>query len=157
MKRTVQKLANILKEKELRIAFAESMTCGFATHSVSNISGTSDFFAGSIICYDENVKTGLFKIKVSLLKKYTAESQQVTDALAKNLSTLIVADIYAAITGLAAPGGSETKEKPVGTVFFSVYFKKKLYKHRKVFRGTPSIIKQKACDEIFKFIISIIK
>lgn len=54
-----------------------------------------------------------------MLKKYTAESKEVTDALAKYLRQPIATDIHAAITRLASPGGSETAEKPVGTVFFS--------------------------------------
>ncbi len=44
---------------------------------------------------------------------------QVTTALAKNLPKLIKADIHVAITGLASAGGTETKDKPVGTIFFA--------------------------------------
>ena len=157
MKRAEQILANILTEKCLKVAFAESMTCGLASHKLGTVSGTSEILMGSVICYDEKVKTDLLKVSKQLIKKYSAESQQVTDKLAINLSRLIKADICAAVTGLAAPGGSESKSKPVGTVFFSVYFRNKIYKLRKLYNGSPLLIKKKACDDLFRFITSKIK
>jgi nicotinamide-nucleotide amidase len=66
-------------------------------------------------------------------------------------------DVSAAITGLAAPGGSETKQKPVGTVFISVYFKRKLYRDKKKFNGSPLEIKEKACDEMFIYILNVLR
>jgi nicotinamide-nucleotide amidase len=157
MKRPVQSLADILKEKRLTIAFAESMSCGMIAHSLGTVSRTSDFFMGSIVCYDESVKTGLLKVPATLIKKYSAESQEVTDALAKKLKRLIKADIYASITGLAAEGGSETKEKPVGTVFYSVIIRGKLSRMKKRFYGTPLSIRKKSADAFFTFIVNEVK
>jgi nicotinamide-nucleotide amidase len=155
--RPVQELVKILKQKQLTIAFAESITCGWISHKFGTVAGTSEVFRGSIICYDEKVKVQLLKIKKSLIKKHTAESQQVTDALAENLRKLISADIHAAVTGLASEGGSETRTKPVGTVFFSFLFRKKLYKARKKFNGSPMQIKKKSGEFIFKIIADKIK
>ena len=157
MKRPVQILANFLKEKQLTIAFAESMTCGMVAHKVGTVSGTSDFFMGSIICYDEQVKRKLFKVSKELINKYTTESQQVTDALALSLKKIIPADICASVTGLAAPGGSESKSKPVGTVFYSILFKGKMVRLKKKFNGSPLQIRKKACDEFFKFLVLSLK
>lgn len=63
MKKPAQKLAIYLKDRDLNIAFAESITCGYAAHCIGNVSGTSGFFRGSIVCYDESVKLELFNIK----------------------------------------------------------------------------------------------
>jgi nicotinamide-nucleotide amidase len=152
MKRITNKLIKFLLNKNLYIAFAESMSCGLVTHQLNTVKGTSEVLKGSVICYSEEVKRNLLKVPATLIAKHTAESQQVTDALAKNLKKLIKADVYAAITGLAAPGGSECKTKPVGTVFYSVYYKNKLHRERKILRGTPSDIKKKACKDFYKFI-----
>jgi nicotinamide-nucleotide amidase len=157
MKRPEQILANFLKENKLTIAFAESITCGLAANKLGTINGTSDILSGSIVCYSEEVKIKLLGVDKNLIEKDTAESQTVTDAMALNLSKLIPADIHAATTGLAAPGGSETKSKPVGTVFYSVRFKNKLYKMNKRFYGSPLQVKEKACSELFKFITRKIK
>lgn len=157
MKRPEQTLANLLKERELTIAFAESMTCGLLAHKLGTIAGTSDVLVGSIVCYQSKIKTSVLGIKKSLIKKHTAESQVVTDKLVKGLSKVIKADIYAAITGLAAAGGTETKSKPVGTVFCSFLYKNKTHKLKKHFTGSPLEIKEKACAEFFKFIAREIK
>src|ERR1051325_3869179 len=151
MERAVNRLVKLLEKKKLTIAFAESMTCGLAAHQLSTVKGTSCVLAGSVVCYRKEVKEELLKVPKHLIKKHTAESQQVTDALAKNLGKIFHADIYAAITGLAAPGGSETKAKPVGTVFFTFIYKNKLHRRRKLFRGTPLQVKRKACKEFFGF------
>jgi nicotinamide-nucleotide amidase len=148
-------LANYLKTNNLSIAFAESITCGLVAHRLGNIIGASDFLKGSIVCYDEAVKTNLLKISKTLLKQYTAESQQVTDELAKNLSSLFKADIYAAVTGLATSGGSETARKPVGTVFYSIYYHDNFYRLKKKFNGPPLSIKKQACDELYKYIYKV--
>lgn len=146
-----------LKEKKLTLALAESITCGMATQKLATCFGTSDVLAGSIVCYTPEVKNQLLKVPKATIKKHTCESTAVTEILAKNLSRLIKADIHAAITGLASKGGSETKEKPVGTVFFSIQYKNKIFNFKKLFRGSPTDVKEKACLQLYKFIIKSIK
>jgi nicotinamide-nucleotide amidase len=153
MKRVANTLVKTLQQKKLTLALAESVTCGLAAHQLSLVKGTSDVLQGSIVCYDEKVKRGLLQVSKALIEKHTTESQQVTDALAKNLEGLLEADIYAAITGLADEGGSETKEKPVGTVFLSIYYKRRFFRRRKLFRGSPLTISKKACKALYEFIL----
>jgi nicotinamide-nucleotide amidase len=153
MKSLVKRLMKFLIKKKLTVAFAESVTCGLACNQLNLTPGTSEILMGSIVCYNEKVKMNLLNVKPSLIKKYTAESQEVTDALAKNLPQLIDADVYIAITGLNADGGSESPEKPVGTVFFSMFYKGKLFRRHKVFKGSPLQIKKSACEEAYKLIL----
>jgi len=156
MKRLSNLVISTLKEKELTIALAESVTSGLVMNKLSLVKGTNGTFKGGICCYEENVKCSLLKVSSRILKKYTAESQQTTDEMAKKLVKLIPASVCAAITGLASEGGSETKEKPVGTMFFSVYYKRRLHRHTKVFKGAPSEIQKKAVKELFKFVVQVI-
>ena len=107
---------------------------------------------GSIVCYDESVKKSVLKVPATVLKKHTAESAEVTKRLARNLSKIIKADIAVAVTGLAAPGGSETKSKPVGTVFYAMHFRGKMYQHRVRYLGTPLQVRKKAVDGMFEFV-----
>ena len=154
MKELVNQLLKLFADKKTRIALAESVTCGLASHQLNISDGTSEVFMGSVICYNEKVKTDLIGISPSLIKKYTAESQEVTDALVENLPKLIDAEMYAAITGLAAPGGSETESKPVGTVFFSLMYQGKITRQKKLFKGSPLQIKKKACEEVYKLMMA---
>lgn len=154
--KTATRLVKTLQQSKHTLALAESVTCGLAAHQLSRIKGTSDVLQGGITCYNPSVKCKLMGISSKLIEENTAESQPVTDALAKQLSHLIKANIYAAVTGLANEGGSETKTKPVGTIFLSVYYKRRMHRRRKVFRGTPLTIQKKACEELFKFILEIV-
>ncbi|MCD6065623.1 MAG: hypothetical protein K0S33_449 [Bacteroidetes bacterium] len=153
----MDKKANLLiqklKAKGLTLALAESMTCGLAAHKLSGCPGTSEVLTGSIVCYTPEVKINLLSVPKKRIEKYTCESQQVTETLAQNLSKIVEADICAAVTGLASTGGSETKNKPVGTVFLSVYTKRKIYNERKLFRGSPLEIRKKACTALYELIL----
>jgi nicotinamide-nucleotide amidase len=143
-----------LKKKKLKLALAESVTCGMATEKLATAIGTSDVLAGSIVCYSPEVKTDLLKVPKKVIDAYTCESMEVTKILTTRLSKLIKADIHAAITGLASEGGSETKDKPVGTIFFCVRYKKKVYQDKKVFRGSPLEIRLRATMHLYEFILT---
>ena len=155
MKKPANHLIKTLQQKKYTLALAESVTCGMAAQKLSLVKGTSDVLQGSIVCYTTNAKCNVLKVDKALIEKYTSESQQVTDELAKKLRKLIKATIHAAVTGLADEGGSETKDKPVGTIFISVYYKRKLHRRKKIFRGSPLIIQTKACEELYKFILEV--
>jgi competence/damage-inducible protein CinA C-terminal domain len=157
MKRTVNRLLNFFEEKGLTISLAESVTCGLAAHQLNIAKGTSEVLMGSIVCYNEKVKTGLLGIKPGLIKKHSAESLMVTNEMAKSLSKLFKSDVYAAVTGLASPGASEDNNKPVGTIFFSVKYNSKIWSLKKKFNGSPLEIKRKACEQLYAFLYSKIK
>jgi nicotinamide-nucleotide amidase len=149
----VNQFIKSLKSMNLTLSLAESMTCGLATHFLSTCKGTAEVLKGSIVCYTPEVKTSLLGVPAPLIKKFSAESKQVTEALAKKLARQIPADICAGITGLASAGGSETSSKPVGTVFFAIRYKTKIYNYRHVFRGTPLEIREKACLKLYELIL----
>jgi nicotinamide-nucleotide amidase len=156
MNTQINSFVKSLKEKKLTLAFAESITCGLAAHKLSTCKGTSEVFRGSIVCYNEEVKKDLMGIPQKTIDKCTCESAEVTRLLVKNLKKLITADIHASVTGLASDGGSETKHKPVGTVFFCVCYKNKYFAREKLFRGSPTQIKEKACFALYKMIRDIV-
>lgn len=157
MNKKINSFIKRLKEKKLTLALAESMTCGLAAHMLSTVPGTAEVLKGSLVCYTPEVKTGVLKVPKKLIDRFTAESMEVTEALARNLSKIMKADIYAAITGLASSDGSETKNKPVGTVFFCILYRKNISKERKVFNGTPLEVREKACLNLYSHIIKMIK
>ena len=148
--RTNQKVIRTLQDHGLTLALAESMTCGLIAGTLASAPGVSEVLMGSAVCYHETAKSCLLNVPPRLIKKHTAESQQVTDRMALELRRVLQADMYAAVTGLASPGGSETKTKPVGTVFFAVWFRNKLHRYRKQFRGSSIQIRRKTCDFLFR-------
>jgi nicotinamide-nucleotide amidase len=141
-----------LSERNIKLALAESMTCGLAAHQLATSIGTSEVLMGSVVCYREEAKIQLLEVKNSLIRKYSCESDEVTKAMVQGLRKKIKADVYLAVTGLASDGGSETKGKPVGTTFFCMFYKGKFYPEKKIFRGSPLEIRKKACEWIYKMI-----
>ena len=156
MKRKVNILVNMLQEKKLTLALAESVTAGLAAYSLTTVKGVTNVFMGSIACYHPSVKTCLLKVSERDIARHSPESHQVTKALVKGLSRLVEADLYAAVTGLASDGGSETSAKPVGTIFLCVLYKGRFYRDKMLFRGSPLQIKKKACEALFKKLIEVV-
>lgn len=150
MKAELYRFVKLMMEKKRTVAFAESVTCGLVAHELCTIKGTSEVLMGSIVCYHPEVKACLLDVPKKLIKKYSAESAQVTKSLAKNLADKIDADYYGAVTGLAAedPGAKH----PTGTVFLCVYDGKKFFQRKKLFRGSPLEIRKKASLELLKLI-----
>lgn len=146
-----------LKEEGLTLALAESMTCGLAAAKLSSCVGVSDVLLASLVCYTPKAKIQLLQVTQAAIRRYSCESQEVTRQMANNLSKNIRADVYAAITGLASSDGSETAEKPVGTVFYAIRYQDKTHDFRKVFRGTPLDVKTKAAVELYQLILKVVK
>ena len=99
------------------------------------------------------MKKELLRIPKDLIEKFTPESAEVTKAMANSFCKLAESDICVAITGLTSPGGSETPEKPVGTIFVHIIFPNKQLASRFVFEGSPEEIVDQAIEEIASLII----
>jgi nicotinamide-nucleotide amidase len=132
--------SKMMAERKLTIAFAESATAGWLCSEFALAPESGQVLQGGITCYDASLKETLLKVPHELIEKFTPESQEVTNELAKRLGTLIPSDIQIGVTGLTTPGGSETTEKPVGTMFVSAVIKGRVIGVRKVFKGS--------CEEI---------
>ncbi|MBC7913284.1 MAG: nicotinamide-nucleotide amidohydrolase family protein [Pyrinomonadaceae bacterium] len=126
--------------QELTIAFVESASTGRLIYDFTSVPDCGKIVMGSIVCYDQSIKETLLKVPSQILDKYTAESPEVTQLLAEGLKELIPADIIVAVTGLASPGGSETEEKPIGTMFIHGIIKERAWKTTLFFEGSPNEI-----------------
>ncbi|MFD0941489.1 CinA family protein [Pedobacter boryungensis] len=141
MKESIKKVAKILIEKKLTIAFAESATAGRLAAEFSMPKNAGKYLKGGLVCYDAALKKNILGVKSKVIEKHTPESKQVTKAITTGLQKLIDADIHVGITGLPAPGGSETTKKPVGTMFIhAIKNGKTFFNERKVFSGKPEEI-----------------
>ena len=129
--------AKILMDKKLTIAFAESATAGRLSAEFSLVPNCGGTLKGGIVCYDAGVKQEVLGVPQELVETYTPESAEVTRELAQRLQNFMKTDIQVAVTGLTMPGGSETPEKPVGTMFVHTIIKGKPIALREVYHGTP--------------------
>ena len=153
MEPAITLLANQLIEKNLTIAFAESATAGRLCSEFSLVKNAGKFLKGGLACYDASLKEELLKVPKELIEKCTPESPEVTKAIADGLCHLIHTDIAVGITGLCDSGGSESPEKPVGTMFAHGNFRgEQLFAARKVFTGTP----REVIDQPVEWVITLI-
>jgi len=140
--------AKWLAEKRMTIAFAESATAGRAAAEFALTPDSGKILTGGLVCYDAKIKETVLGVAEELVKKCTPESPEVTQAIACNLKKIIQADIYVGITGLTCPGGSETEEKPVGTMFVHIHSAKKDETLRLFFKGDPESIVMQTIDAL---------
>jgi PncC family amidohydrolase len=102
-----------------RIATAESCTAGLLAARLTERPGSSAYVAGGVVAYANEAKIELLGVDTALLEAHGAVSEPVAEAMADGALRRFGADTAIAITGIAGPGGG-TKDKPVGTVCFSV-------------------------------------
>lgn len=101
--------------KNLKIGFAESCTGGLLASRITDVSGSSSVFWGSIISYSNDVKIKSLNVMQKTLADHGAVSAQTAKEMAQGAFDVLAVDIAISTTGIAGPNGG-TKEKPVGTV-----------------------------------------
>ena len=111
-------VSQILRERGMTIATAESCTGGLIAKQVTGVEGASDVFAGGIVAYSNEVKIALLGVRTLDLAEHGAVSETVANQLALGVADLLNSDIGIGVTGVAGPGGG-TEEKPVGTVWIA--------------------------------------
>jgi nicotinamide-nucleotide amidase len=113
--RTMEEVVGeLLRERSMTIAVAESITGGLVCGRITNVPGSSDYFLGGVITYGIGSKKGILGIPDEALSD-GAVSRSVAEAMAKKVRALFQSDLGIAVTGVAGPGsGGESKK--VGTV-----------------------------------------
>jgi PncC family amidohydrolase len=114
-----EEIGALLKEHKLTIAVAESATGGSISDLLTNVSGSSNYFKGSVVSYDNEIKAGVLGVRKKTLGKYGAVSSQTAKEMAEGVRKLINADIGLSDTGIAGPTGA-TPEKPVGLFYIGL-------------------------------------
>lgn len=112
-------VGDLLADRGLTIATAESCTGGRIAAALSTYPGSSAFFKGSVVAYANEVKTALLGVTESMLAQYGAVSEPVVRQMALAIQTATGADFAIATSGVAGPDGGST-DKPVGTVWIAL-------------------------------------
>jgi len=110
---------DLLKNKGMTFASAESCTGGNIAHVITLIPGSSEVFKGTAVTYATPMKTKVLSVPAEMIEKYGVVSQEVVESMAIGVRDLMEADFGVATTGVAGPSGG-TEENPVGTVWIGV-------------------------------------
>jgi nicotinamide-nucleotide amidase len=114
-----QIVAELLIQKGLTLALAESCTGGLVASRLTDVPGSSSFLVQSVVAYANEAKRRELGVSAQDLEAFGAVSEPVARRMAEGLRARAGADLALATTGIAGPGGA-TEDKPVGTVYLAL-------------------------------------
>jgi len=112
-------VGEMLRERRLTIAVAESCSGGLLASRLTDVPGSSDYVDRGVVCYSNRSKTELAGVPASLIEQQGAVSEPVARAMATGIRDRANANVGIGITGIAGPSGG-SPDKPVGTVAIAV-------------------------------------
>lgn len=151
-----KQLGELLRNKEMTVATAESCTGGYIAHLITSVPGSSDYFKGSIVSYANEVKTNVLGVKEEDIREQGAVSETVVIQMAEGVKKQLQTDYAVATSGIAGPGGG-TPEKPVGTVWIGVATPEKSIARKFTFSFTRERNIAKAAAKALEMLIEEIK
>jgi nicotinamide-nucleotide amidase len=112
-------VGQLLRSSGETLAVAESCTGGGLGQMLTEISGSSDYFWGGVISYDNSAKTRLLGVNSADLDQFGAVSATVAQQMAQGVKNRLSTTWGLSITGIAGPTGG-TDDKPVGLVYIGL-------------------------------------
>ena len=111
-------LGHSLQAVGWRMATAESCTAGGIAEAITSVPGSSAWFVGGIIAYNNHIKQHLLGIESEMISKHGAVSEMTARKMAHGVLMRVRAEVSVAVTGIAGPSGG-SPDKPVGTVWLA--------------------------------------
>lgn len=136
-------VSKLLIDRNIKISTAESCTGGMIASRLIGVPGVSEVFLEGAVTYSNEAKMRTLNVKEETLKKFGAVSAETAMEMAEGIAKRTGSDISVVTTGIAGPGGG-TEDKPVGLVYFGLYYKEKTYTYRYVFNGDRNKVRLKA-------------
>lgn len=137
-------VCRLLKEKNMKIAFAESCTGGLLAEKLTSVPGASEVLEQSFVTYSVRAKHDLLGVNEVALSEFGAVSEQVACAMAEGVKKRSSADIGVSVTGVAGPDSDE-KGNPVGLVYVGVAGTNGTEVKKFTFAGSRERIRTRAC------------
>ena len=147
----ISELTKLLTGHGLTLATAESCTGGAIASALTHYPGTSAFFRGSVVAYQNDVKVRLLGVSETDIERHTVVSEPVACSMAVGVCRLLHADIGVATTGIAGPSGG-SDEVPVGTVWIGLAIGEDTFAQCLHLSGTRKEVIAQATDQVFDYI-----
>jgi nicotinamide-nucleotide amidase len=138
------------------VATAESCTGGLIGHALTAVPGSSGYYRGGVVAYDNDIKIGLLGVDRALIERHGAVSEQVVTAMAAGARRALDTDLALATSGIAGPDGGTT-DKPVGLVQMAVAHRGGVAHREHVFAGfTRERVKRAAAWSVMRMALDIL-
>lgn len=156
MQTVANKTVEILREKKLTVAAAESCTGGLVAAKITSVSGSSAVISFSMTTYSNEVKIEKLGVSRKTIEEFGAVSKQTAREMAENIRKMAKADIGVSVTGVAGPSMSEGKA--VGTVFIGICTEQKtMVEQLEEAPLTRDEIREKAAERALELVLETAK
>ena len=145
-------VGQLLRDKGLTLATAESCTGGLIADRITNVPGSSDYFRGGIVAYAYEAKVALLDVSWDTLRMHGAVSKETVIEMARGVRIALGADLALSVSGIAGPGGG-LPDKPVGTTWIGLSTTDGDWARRFIWDGDRLENKALSADAAFQFLI----
>jgi len=152
----IDQLLDLCLSKHIKISVAESCTSGLVASILSSKSGSSSYFNGGIIAYNNDIKINLLNIEKELINNKTEVSEEVVAEMAKSACSIFKSDYSIATSGYAGPTGGDINN-PIGTVFIGIAKKQQASVKKIIFEGSRKEIVHQAANKSIELLYNTIK
>ena len=143
----VNKVCQYLIDNEITISSVESLTGGLFASTITEVSGISKVYKGTLVTYTNEIKEQVLGVKKETLDTYGAVSKECVKEMLQQGSNIFVSDIVVAFSGNAGPLASEGK--PVGLVYIGYMINGEIHVHEHNFSGTRDEIRKQCILTVF--------
>ena len=152
----LESLHDLCVSKRISVAVAESCTSGLIASKLTLKSGSSTFFKGGIIAYQNDIKIKILGVDERVILQHTEVSAEVVRQMAKGVRNSFLADYSIATSGYAGPTGG-TLNNPLGTVFIAITNSINTEVNRFVFEGSRKSIVNQVSEKSLELLCCAIK
>ena len=149
-------LQQLCIEKGVSVAVAESCTAGLIAYKLTTVSGSSSYFKGGVVAYQNEIKTKTLGVSRSIIDEKTEVSAEVVEQMTKSVLEKFDADFAVATSGYAGPTGG-TNKNPIGTVFIAIASAEGVVVSRFVFSGNRQSVVNQASESALSLLYTKIK
>ena len=149
-------LQQLCIEKGVSVVVAESCTAGLIASKLASLTGSSSYFKGGIVAYQNEIKTKILGVSQSIINEKTEVSAEVVKQMANSVLEKFDTDFAIATSGYAGPTGG-TNKNPIGTVFIAIASEVGVVVSRFFFLGSRQSIVNQAYKVSLNLLYSEIK
>ncbi len=143
-----------IKQKNWKLATAESCTGGMIAATITDKSGSSAILERGFVTYSNQAKIDCLHVSEATLTEHGAVSAQTAREMAVGALKNSLADISISVTGIAGPDGG-TEIKPVGLVYIGCCVKNSVPEaHQFYFDGDRASVRRQTMYESFKILLT---
>ena len=150
-KENIAVISDLLKQKGWRMGTAESCTGGGIAALLTELPGSSEWFAGGIVSYANDWKHNLLGVEAAVLDEFGAVSEETVEEMLDGLLERGNVQCGVAVSGIAGPGGA-VEGKPVGTVYVGAAVLAERWVIRCQLSGTRGVVRRKAAEVALKML-----